>query len=101
MIAAVDEVFRDVDILLTVSALEPPCRIEDAEEVARTHSLQAWMPFNVTGHPAIAIMAGLSGTGLPLSAQLVGRAFQDAEVLRVAAAHERATGWHTRHPAGL
>ncbi len=101
MIAAVDEVFRDVDILLTVSALETPCRIEDAEEVARTHPLQAWMPFNVTGHPAIAIMAGLSRTGLPLSAQLVGRTFQDAEVLRVAAAYERATAWHTRHPAGL
>jgi aspartyl-tRNA(Asn)/glutamyl-tRNA(Gln) amidotransferase subunit A len=101
MITAVDEVFRDVDVLLTAGALEPPCRIEDTVEVARTHPLQAWIPFNVTGHPAISIMAGMSGTGLPLSAQLVGRSFQDAELLGVAAAYERATAWHDRHPPGL
>ncbi len=98
MIAAVEEVLRDVDVLLCASSMDPPSRIEDAAETARTYPRQARTPFNVTGHPALAMMAGLSATGLPLSVQFAGRYFQDATVLRVAAAYERATEWHRRHP---
>jgi len=44
-------------------------------------------------------MTGQSTGGLPLSMQLVGKCFAEATVLRVAAAYERETQWHTRHPA--
>jgi len=98
MIAAVQEAFRDVDVLLCASSMDPASRIEDAAETARTYPRQARTPFNVTGHPALAMMAGLSDGGLPLSVQFAGRYFQDATVLRVATAYERATEWHTRHP---
>ena len=98
MIAAVEETFRDVDVLLCASSMDPASRIDDAEETARTYPRQARTPFNVTGHPALAMMAGLSSGGLPLSVQFVGRYFADATVLRVAAAYERATGWHERRP---
>ncbi|MGH7043341.1 MAG: amidase, partial [Acetobacteraceae bacterium] len=98
MIAAVEDVFRDVDVLLCASSMDPASRIEDATETARTYPRQARTPFNVTGHPALAMMAGLSSGGLPLSLQFVGRYFQDATVLRVACAYERATDWHTRCP---
>ena len=98
MIAAVEEAFREVDVLLCASSMDPASRIDDAEETARTYPRQARTPFNVTGHPALAMMAGLSSGGLPLSVQFVGRYFADATVLRVAAAYERATGWHERHP---
>ncbi len=98
MIAAVEDALRDVDILLCASSMDPASRIEDAAETARTYPRQARTPFNVTGHPALAMMAGLSKEGLPLSVQFVGRYFQDATVLRVAAAYERAAGWHTRRP---
>jgi aspartyl-tRNA(Asn)/glutamyl-tRNA(Gln) amidotransferase subunit A len=101
MIAAVNEVFRDVDILLTASALAPPCRIDDPEELALTHNRQAWTPFNVTGHPAISIMVGLSTSGLPLSAQLVAPVLRDSLVLRAAAAYERSTKWRCRRPPYL
>jgi aspartyl-tRNA(Asn)/glutamyl-tRNA(Gln) amidotransferase subunit A len=43
-------------------------------------------------------MSGLSRSGLPLSVQFAGRYFDDATVLRVAAAYERATGWHKKKP---
>jgi aspartyl-tRNA(Asn)/glutamyl-tRNA(Gln) amidotransferase subunit A len=98
MIAAVEEVFRDVDVLICASSMDPASRIEDATETARTYPRQARTPFNVTGHPALAMMAGLSPLGLPLSVQFVGRYFEDATVLRVAAAYERAAGWHKKHP---
>jgi aspartyl-tRNA(Asn)/glutamyl-tRNA(Gln) amidotransferase subunit A len=87
-----------VDVLLCASSMDPACAIEDAAEVGRTYSRQARSPFNVTGHPALAMMAGLSRDGLPLSVQFVGRYFQDASVYRVAAAYERATGRDTQRP---
>jgi aspartyl-tRNA(Asn)/glutamyl-tRNA(Gln) amidotransferase subunit A len=98
MISAVEDSFRDFDVLLCASSMDPASRIEDAAETARTYSRQARTPFNVTGHPALAMMAGLSDEGLPLSVQFAGRYFQDATVLRVAAAYERATEWHKRRP---
>ncbi|HEX9465558.1 MAG TPA: amidase [Alphaproteobacteria bacterium] len=98
-IHAVQEVFRDVDVLLTASSMDPPCRIDDAEAVGRTYPRQARTPFNLTGHPALAMMAGLSKANLPLSVQFVGRYGDEATLLRVAAAHERAGGWRAHHPA--
>lgn len=96
--AQVNAVFERVDVLLCANSMDVPCRIDDATETARTHPRQARAVFNLTGHPAIAFMVGQSASGLPLSAQLVGRHFQDAEVLRVARAYERATEWLNLHP---
>jgi aspartyl-tRNA(Asn)/glutamyl-tRNA(Gln) amidotransferase subunit A len=98
LIAAVEDKLRDFDILMCASSMDPASRIEDAAETARTYPRQARTPFNVTGHPAVAMMAGLSRDGLPLSVQFVGRYFEDATVLRVASAFESATEWHTRRP---
>ncbi len=98
MIAAVEEALREVDVLLCASAMDPPSRIEDAEETERTYPRQARTPFNVTGHPALAMMAGLSSAGLPVSVQFVGRYFAEATVFQVAAAWERAAGTDRQHP---
>jgi aspartyl-tRNA(Asn)/glutamyl-tRNA(Gln) amidotransferase subunit A len=55
-------------------------------------------PFNVTGSPALSICNGFSQTGLPLSLQIGGRPFEDALVLQVGHALERAMGSRTRRP---
>ena len=101
MIEAVNRALSEVDVLLTANAMEPASLIKDADELARTYSRHARSPFNLTGHPAIAIMCGLSAGGLPLSMQLVGRAFDEATVLRSARAYERATPWHAMRPPAL
>jgi aspartyl-tRNA(Asn)/glutamyl-tRNA(Gln) amidotransferase subunit A len=98
MIAAVEAVLREVDVLLCASAMDPPSRIEDAEETERTYPRQARTPFNVTGHPALAMMAGLSSAALPLSVQFVGRYFGEASLFQVATAWERAGGTAATHP---
>jgi len=98
MIATVEEAFRDVDILLCASSMDPACRIEDTPEVERTYPRQARTPFNVTGHPALAMMSGLSSGGLPLSVQFVGRYFEEATLFQVAAAWEKASGMDKKHP---
>jgi aspartyl-tRNA(Asn)/glutamyl-tRNA(Gln) amidotransferase subunit A len=98
MIAAVEAALREVDVLLCASAMDPPSRIDDAAETERSYPRQARTPFNVTGHPALAMMAGLSSNGLPLSVQFVGRNFAETTLFQVARAWERAGGTDEKHP---
>jgi aspartyl-tRNA(Asn)/glutamyl-tRNA(Gln) amidotransferase subunit A len=95
------EVLAGFDAALTASGMDPTVRIDDAEACLRVYPRQARQPFNVTGQPALAMPAGFTKDGLPLSLQLVGHPFQEAMVYRIAAAYERATGWIKRHPPGL
>lgn len=99
MIAEVEAALREVDVLLCASSMDPACRIDRPADVERTYPRQARTPFNVTGHPALAMMAGLSTGGLPVSVQFVGRYFDEATVFAVARAWERAAGTDRKHPA--
>jgi aspartyl-tRNA(Asn)/glutamyl-tRNA(Gln) amidotransferase subunit A len=55
-------------------------------------------PFNLTGQPALSMCNGYDRAGLPLSLQIVGRGFDEATVLRIGHAYERATPWRERRP---
>ena len=52
---------------------------------------------NLTGHPAVALKAGFIDNG-PVELMVTGRLYDEATMLRVALAYERATTWHTMHP---
>jgi hypothetical protein len=52
---------------------------------------------NLTGHPAACLKAGFVD-GLPQALMITGRLYDEASVLRVALAYERATKWHGMHP---
>ena len=95
------EAMAGLDAVLTVSSMDPAPPIDDAEACARVYPRQARQPFNVTGQPAIAIPAGFTEAGMPLSIQLVGQPWEEARLYRIAHAYEQATGWVTRHPAGV
>jgi aspartyl-tRNA(Asn)/glutamyl-tRNA(Gln) amidotransferase subunit A len=58
------------------------------------------MPFNVAGYPAISVCAGFGASGLPVAIQIVGKPFQEATVLRIADAFEKATPFRERRPPG-
>jgi aspartyl-tRNA(Asn)/glutamyl-tRNA(Gln) amidotransferase subunit A len=90
--------FNDVDVIVTASAHDPACRIDDQEACEFIYSRQARAPFNVTGSPAIAVPAGFSQEGLPLGIQIVGAPYNEATVYRVGAAYEAATAWTAKHP---
>jgi aspartyl-tRNA(Asn)/glutamyl-tRNA(Gln) amidotransferase subunit A len=55
------------------------------------------VPCNLTGMPAISVPCGFS-SGLPVGLQIMGPAFAEPMVLRVAAAYEAATAWRARRP---
>jgi aspartyl-tRNA(Asn)/glutamyl-tRNA(Gln) amidotransferase subunit A len=54
--------------------------------------LRFTQPFDVTGQPVLAIPTGLARDGLPCSMQIIGRLFDEATIVRVGAAYERARG---------
>jgi aspartyl-tRNA(Asn)/glutamyl-tRNA(Gln) amidotransferase subunit A len=96
---AVGEALRNFDVLLAANAMDAPCRIDDEATLDYTYVRQARMPFNISGHPAISLMCGLGEEcGLPLSLQLVGRKFGEAELYRAAAGFEQATPWKDLRP---
>jgi len=55
-------------------------------------------PFNLTGQPAASVPCGFTRDGLPIGLQVVGRRFDDATVLRAAAAFERVRPWTNARP---
>lgn len=99
LVAAVEAAFREVDLLLCASSMDPPSRLDDPAETERTYPRQARTPFNVTGHPAVSVMCGLSAGGLPIGMQLVGPSWSEALLYRAAAGYERAAGWVEKRPA--
>jgi Asp-tRNA(Asn)/Glu-tRNA(Gln) amidotransferase A subunit family amidase len=54
---------------------------------------------NLTGHPAVCVPCGFTGTpSLPRAIMFTGGLYDEASPLRVALAFEQATKWHTMHP---
>jgi aspartyl-tRNA(Asn)/glutamyl-tRNA(Gln) amidotransferase subunit A len=99
MVARFHAAMADLDAAITVSGMEPACRIDDDAMVDKTYGRQARAPFNLTGSPAMSILSGFASSGLPLSIQIVGKPFQEAMVYRVAHAYEQATAWTKKHPS--
>jgi Asp-tRNA(Asn)/Glu-tRNA(Gln) amidotransferase A subunit family amidase len=52
---------------------------------------------NLTGHPAVVLKAGFVDD-MPDGIMVTGRLFDEATILRIASAYERATPWKAQHP---
>jgi amidase len=104
-VKAYDAALADVDVLVMPTCLmtapknhTPGSYLEAVEDNLMTmHSRGSrnTLPFNYTGHPALALPVGKSSAGLPISMQLVGRFFDDPLLMRVAYAYQHATDWDT------
>jgi len=97
--------FEKYDLLLTPTVAVPPFELGSfgpREIAGRKVSPISWMaltyPFNMTGQPAASVPCGWTDDGLPVGLQIVGRRFDDATVLRAAAAFEQASPWTGKHP---
>jgi aspartyl-tRNA(Asn)/glutamyl-tRNA(Gln) amidotransferase subunit A len=56
-------------------------------------------PVNYLGLPSLAIPSGFTKGGLPVGMQLIGRSFDEATLLTIGAAFQRATDFHARVPS--
>jgi aspartyl-tRNA(Asn)/glutamyl-tRNA(Gln) amidotransferase subunit A len=55
-------------------------------------------PVNYLGLPSLAIPSGFTKGGLPMAMQLIGRSFDEATLLTIGAAFQRATDFHAKVP---
>ncbi len=93
--------FERVDCILTPTAPSAAFAIGDKSDdpIAMYLNDVFTVPANLAGVPAISVPAGLSADGLPLGLQIIGRAFDEATVLRVAEVLESAAQF--RHLPGF
>jgi aspartyl-tRNA(Asn)/glutamyl-tRNA(Gln) amidotransferase subunit A len=95
----IDGLLARCDALIFPGQAGPAQRFEDisSAEVMAPGSRYT-SPWNLLGLPAVNVPSGFTRAGLPVSIQIVGRAGDDATVLRIARAYERVTEWHRRRP---
>ncbi len=95
---AVNDKLKTYDALITGSTLTPAPAFADIDPKTPPNFPVQTMPFDVTGNPAMSIPTGFSASGLPLSMQIVGRAFDEPTVLGIGAAFEAETRHSERRP---
>jgi aspartyl-tRNA(Asn)/glutamyl-tRNA(Gln) amidotransferase subunit A len=88
-----DRIFADYDVIVGPTA--PTTAYKIGEKIADPLTMYlddiCTIPMNLAGLPAISVPAGLAD-GLPVGLQIVGKAFAEDTVLRVAHAYEQAAG---------
>ena len=82
-IRAWDELMQKVDVIVT------PTGAAGLSQLVAT---------NLTGHPAVILPNGFREDGTPVSLTFLGGLFEEAKLLAVANAYQRATGFHLVHP---
>jgi aspartyl-tRNA(Asn)/glutamyl-tRNA(Gln) amidotransferase subunit A len=83
---------------LLAAGFGPAPRLDAHRTVSFWQRPSIFTPSNVTAGPALEICNGFSTSGLPLGMQIIGRPFDEATVLKVGDAYERATAWRGRRP---
>jgi amidase len=101
----IQSIYDDVDVVVTPGTALGPSRIGAYQRRGAISTLAlvtARVPFqavlNVTGQPAAVVPWDLDGKGVPTSIQLVGRPFDEATLLSLAAQIEQARPWAQRRP---
>jgi aspartyl-tRNA(Asn)/glutamyl-tRNA(Gln) amidotransferase subunit A len=98
LVRAMQAVMATVDVMMLPTA-EPAGKLEPMAPSSLFTKSSFTTAFNVGGNPALSICSGFAENGLPFSLQIVGKLFDDANVLRVGDAYEKATPWRERRPA--
>ena len=93
-----DDAMRNLDAILTATTPREAPKIDEVGKFSIFERPLLTIPFNVSGSPAMSVCCGYTENGLPLAMQIIGKRFDDARVLRIADAYEKATPWRKRRP---
>ncbi len=96
--AGVDAIVAPVAPIPAPTIAESDVGNQKGAEVVIQNLTRFTRPINYLGLPSLAVPAGLTATGLPVGMQLIGKPFDETTILRIGAAFQRATDFHTRQP---
>lgn len=97
--AEIDKLLLGQEALVTVGALTTALLAAPFEKEA------VWTPmrtigFNLSGHPVLALPVGFDA-GLPIGMQIVGRHYDEARIVQIGDAFERATDHAVQRPPAI
>jgi aspartyl-tRNA(Asn)/glutamyl-tRNA(Gln) amidotransferase subunit A len=95
-----EQAFARCDVVLTPTAPTPAFKLGEKIDDPLAMYLQDifTLPPSLAGIASASVPAGLSPGGLPIGMQLSVPAFEEARLVRIAHAFERASGWDQRPP---
>jgi aspartyl-tRNA(Asn)/glutamyl-tRNA(Gln) amidotransferase subunit A len=94
-----DRALAQCDVLLAPTTPRTAFHLGELDDPLQMYLQDIFtLALSLAGLPGLSLPCGLDGDGLPIGLQIMGRAFEEATVLRVAHTYEQATKWH-RHPA--
>lgn len=95
-----DQAFQSCQALITPTTPTTAFRIgEKADDPLQMYLADiCTLSLNLSGNCGISIPCGFAN-GLPIGLQIMGNAYDEETILRVAFAYEQATDWHLRSPA--
>jgi len=94
-----EQAFESVDVVTMPTSPIPPFKLgEKTDDPLQMYLADVFtVSVNLAGLPGVSVPCGFAD-GLPIGFQLIGRMFDEATILRVADAFERATDWHAAPP---
>jgi aspartyl-tRNA(Asn)/glutamyl-tRNA(Gln) amidotransferase subunit A len=102
------EAMHDLDAILTPSVPHTAPLIGDrtvpidGRDVGLIDAIMRYQALSpLTGLPAMSTPCGFADEDLPIGLQVIGGAFDEAMVLRIAHGYQRLTDWHRRRPTVL
>ncbi len=91
--------YREVDALITPTSPIPAFKIGEKSDPLAMYLCDIYtIGVNLAGLPAISVPGGFTKSNLPIGVQLIGQPFQEANLLAIAHAYERAHEWNAQHP---
>ncbi len=96
-----DEAFEKYDVIITPATPTTAFKIgEKSDDPLEMYMADiCTVSINIAGIPAIVIPCGYDSNGLPIGMQIIGKAFDEAMLLRVAYAFEQNTGFNRIRPS--
>jgi len=98
VVAGTDAVLAPVAPMPAPTIAESDVGNSDGAEAVIQRLTRFTRPVNYLGLPSLSIPTGFTCNGLPVGMQLIGRAFDEAGLVRIGAAFQRATDYHQRVP---
>jgi aspartyl-tRNA(Asn)/glutamyl-tRNA(Gln) amidotransferase subunit A len=92
--------FKKCDVIVTPTTPTTAFKVGEktAEPLAMYLSDIFTISVNLAGLPGLSLPCGFDAEKMPIGMQIIGKHFDEATMLKIAHAYERATEWHKRKP---